>query len=136
MSRILAIDLGLRRVGLAATDDEGIVALPLGVLTEERKTSDRLRRIERLGRERRVDCFVVGLPPEGDGADQARDFATRLRARTGKRTVLIDEHLTSAEAEDLIREAGRQPTRGTVDPIAALVILRAFLDGARHFEVA
>lgn len=141
MSRILAIDLGAKRIGLAGTDDEGLVALPIGILPEERKTSDRLRRIARLGQERQVDCYLVGLPLESDGnagdaAASARDFAVRLRARTGKRTVLLDEHLTSVEAEELLRDAGRRATRGQVDPIAALVLLRAFLDGARGEELA
>lgn len=136
MKRLLAIDLGARRVGLAGTDDSGLLALPIGTLPEERKPSDRLRRLMRLGAERGVEGYLVGLPLETSGtagasAQAARTFAQRLAEKTGLPVMLIDERLTSVEADELMRQAGTKAGRGDRDAMSALVLLRAYQAGAR-----
>ncbi len=140
--KILAIDLGTRRVGLAVTDDDGVVPLPVGTLPEERKASDRLRRIVRLAAERGVDAFIVGYPLESSGvvgqsALAARTFAERLADRTRKPVTLIDERLSTVEASELIAQSGQRGREAVDarDTIAALVLLRAFLDGARGEQI-
>ncbi|MBT9556196.1 MAG: Holliday junction resolvase RuvX [Myxococcales bacterium] len=136
--KILAIDLGARRVGLAVTDDDGVVPLPVGTLPDDRKASDRIRRVARLAEARGVGAFIVGLPLEssgavGESAIAARAFAERLADRSGKPVTLIDERLSTVEAAELIAQGGGRGREAVEarDTISALVLLRAFLDGAR-----
>ena len=136
LTRLLAIDLGARRTGLAGTDDAGLIPLPLGTLPEERKASDRLRRVERLGAQRGVQAFIVGLPLESSGnegrsAAAAREFAVRLAERSKRPVMLLDERLSSVEADELLRHGGSRNPKGDRDAMAALVLLRAYLHGAR-----
>ena len=136
--KIMAIDLGARRVGIAVNAEGTSIALPLLTLTRERKTSDRLRRITRLGEEHQCACFVVGLPlqmdgSEGDAARNARVFATRLEARSGKAVHLVDERLTSVEAEESMLKMGasRERRKELVDQMAAVIILQSFMERQR-----
>ncbi len=131
--KALGIDLGGKRVGIALS--EGVLARPLATLTKERKTSDRLRRIVRMGERHEVEAFVVGLPlmmdgTEGAMAETARSFATRLEAKSGKPVHLWDERLTSVQAEESMRAAGADPARikELVDQVAAQIILQNWLD--------
>ena len=130
--RALGIDLGLRRTGLALA--EGKVAVPLQTLTRERKLSDRIRRIMRVGNQHQVDCFVVGLPLQTDGqvgdrASYAKNFADRLGARTGMPVHLVDERYTTTEAEQRLRDAGLAADRiaAVIDQTSAVVILESWL---------
>ncbi|MFT7623107.1 MAG: putative Holliday junction resolvase [Myxococcota bacterium] len=133
--KALGIDLGERRTGIAVSDDRGVLALLLCTLTRERKVSDRVRRIARLGEEHKVQAFVVGLPlqmdgGEGAGATAARAFAARLAERTGKPAYLRDERLTSQEAAESMRAAGADHKRikELVDQVSAQIILQGWLD--------
>ena len=136
--KAMAIDLGARRVGIAVNAEGTTIALPLVTLTRERKTSDRLRRITRLGEEHQCTCFVVGLPlqmdgSEGEGAKNARIFAERLRERSGKDVHLVDERLTSVEAEESMLKMGasRERRKELVDQMAAVIILQSFMERQR-----
>lgn len=133
--RVLAIDLGQRRVGVAVTDGTGRIALPLITLDKQRKLSDRLRRLIRLGEQHQVSRFVVGLPVEmsgreGEAAAAARAFAERLSARSGKPVDLVDERLTTVQAERALRAAGAdaRTRREVIDQASACVILQAWLE--------
>lgn len=128
----LGIDLGTRRIGLAII--RAGIALPLETLTKERKNSDRIRRLVRLAKTEKVECFVVGLPlhmngSEGDSATSARAFAARLAERSGLPVELVDERLTSVEAEEVLREMGssRERTKELVDQMAAVLILQSWM---------
>ena len=135
--RTLGIDFGERRIGLAISDEEGRVAVPLGTL---RRTSDRaaiaelLAILEREG----AAALVVGEPVNVDGsrgpaAERARSFAARLGRRSGLPWSLVNESLTTVEAAERLRAAGvdvrRDPER--LDAVAAQILLQEALDSAR-----
>lgn len=129
--RLLAVDFGEKRIGLAVS--EGELALPLLTL---RRTSDddAVASIAAIAREEKVTELVVGLPKRLDGtigaaAERARNFASKLQAATDLPCVLVDEALTSHAAEQRLREAGVDPRRHPerVDQIAALLLLEELL---------
>ena len=130
----MAIDLGSKRIGLAITDDSGRIALPLMTLTKERKRSDRIRRIVRLGEQREVCQFVVGLPvrmsgEEGPEAQAAREFAAAMQTRTAHAVALHDETCTTLEAHEKLMEAGvpLERHREMIDQVAAVLILESWM---------
>ncbi len=129
------MDLGERRIGLAVGETEGNFAFPAGHLVRTKLGQD-LERILKIADERAAAGFVVGIPYSldrglGRGAKQAQGFVRALRQKTGLPVYPVDERFTSVEAEGLLREAGRQPSRdkGSVDEGAAVLILQRFLDG-------
>jgi putative Holliday junction resolvase len=133
--RILALDLGEVRIGLAVSDPLGITANPLEPLECAGKRSD-LDRLARLVQDREVVKVIVGLPlllsgEEGQGAVAARRFATRLRERLGDVAVeLWDERLTTVQAERTLISAQvkRRKRRKVVDGFAAVLILENYLE--------
>ncbi len=132
--RILALDLGARRIGLALSDSLGWTAQPLGVLVRGKLRED-LDQLRELVRRHGVGCVVVGRPLllSGEAGAQARRseaFAERLgQALPGVQIELWDERWTSAEAERLLRAAGvaRGRRRERVDTLAAVLILESFM---------
>jgi putative Holliday junction resolvase len=129
---VLAFDFGTRRIGVAVGDFETRLAHPLTTLAT---TDNRARfaAIEQLVAEWRPALLVVGLPERADGAEHpvgrlARRFAQRLQGRFGVRTELVDEHLTSHDAEHSLRAAGVRGARlkSALDPVAAQRILEAY----------
>jgi putative Holliday junction resolvase len=133
--RVLGIDPGGTRIGLALTDPLGIVARPLEVLSSAGARAD-VARIVDLVREHAVERVVIGLPllmtgEEGTGAAAARRLAGRLRARLPEVAVeLWDERLTTVEAERTLiaADVGRRKRRRVVDGVAAVLILQSYLD--------
>ncbi len=131
--RCLGIDYGTKRVGLAHGDDVG-VATPLPALID----ADESARWEKLGEviaQRRITNLVLGYPYNMDGsagfkAKEVDVFAAKLKARFGLPVHLVDETLTSAEAESSIAKKDRRGVRGSglVDSRAACLILQDFLD--------
>jgi putative transcription antitermination factor YqgF len=100
--RILAIDYGHKRFGLAVSDELGLTARPLATMARTNRRDD-LRRLRLLAREHGVRCIVVGLPLRLDGSEsemalEARSFATRVARNLGLPVELVDERLTSWEA--------------------------------------
>jgi putative Holliday junction resolvase len=134
--RILAIDYGQRRFGLALCDPLGLTARPLAVWNRKNRRAD-LTRIRELCRLEGVGRVVVGWPLRLDGtpgemAAEAARFAERLRKNLGLPVVLADERLSSWEAGQLLAETagpGRSSRRRgkTTDDVAAAVILRDYL---------
>lgn len=132
--RFLGLDYGARRIGLAYGDDLG-VATPLPALT----AADPGRRWAGLAavvKERRVTAIVVGHPLNMDGSlgpksAEVEEFARRVRSEFGIPVHLVDERLTSHEAESTIAPAKRRSVRATgiVDSRAATIILQDYLDG-------
>ena len=119
---ILAIDLGSKRIGLATS--EGELATPHSVLRNE---GDVFAKLAALGEQLDVDLFVVGI---ARGEQRFRDFAETLRQRTCKEVVLWDEALTTVEAAEQLRAAGRKrrDAEREIDMHAAAVILQSYLD--------
>jgi putative Holliday junction resolvase len=131
--RILAIDYGSRRMGLAVSDPLGITAQGLETLQRKNKHSD-FARLERLLREYNVRQIVLGLPlrmsgEEGIQSQKVVEFAEELRRRFALPVHLWDERLTSAEANRLLREAelSIQKRAHAVDRMAATLILQSWL---------
>ena len=132
--RLLALDLGEARIGLAVGGDVGGIVFPAGHLTRTKLTQDVSNVLEVAG-EKQADALVVGVPYSLDGgigpvARRALGFIRYLQRSTSLPVYAVDERFTSVEAEALLREAGQEPSRdkGSVDEAAAVLILRRFLD--------
>ncbi len=131
--RLLALDLGDRRIGMATGGVPGLPATPIGHL--ERDTLNRdLEQVLALARKRDIEGFVVGMPYSlsgemGPQAKLAQGFIRELEKRTELPVYAVDERFTSLNAERLLREGGGQPSRrrGAVDAAAAALILERFL---------
>lgn len=131
--RILAIDYGTRRMGLAVSDPLGITAQGLETLERKNKRAD-FGRLERTIREYRVREIVLGNPlrmsgQEGAQSQKVAEFADELRRRFQLPVHLWDERLTSAEANRLLREAelSTKKRAQAVDRMAAVLILQSFM---------
>jgi len=135
--RLLAIDYGERRIGLAISDPTGTIASPAGAIV--RRTGKRPPIAELVRRAETLEArgFIIGLPLDGDGNDtprsmQVRTIAQELERRTGLAVELVDERYTTAAALRSIREMGGS-TRGRkadVDALAASVLLQQVLNRA------
>ncbi|MGH9402820.1 MAG: Holliday junction resolvase RuvX [Terriglobia bacterium] len=141
--RILAIDFGIRRLGIAVSDPLGVVALGLPTLERTNLASD-LAWIGELIGEYGAGELIVGKPlsksgEENDMSRRATGFAGKLRERLGCPVKLWDERLSSAEANRMLRGAGlgMEKRRRAVDRVAATLILQNYLDwraNQRHLE--
>jgi putative Holliday junction resolvase len=136
VGRILGLDPGTRRIGVAVSDALHITAQPRQTL--DASAPDLLDRIVALAVEVEAERIVVGLPiglngTEGAAAAAARGFATRVAEASGLPVDLQDERFSTATAERLLVEAGlrRRRRRQVRDGIAAAVFLQAYLDGRR-----
>lgn len=135
--RVLGIDPGTRRVGLALSDPTGTIAQPLGTMeAEPRETlAERLTEVAKQHEARRI---VVGLPRRLDGshgpeAKASRELSAELRKASGLPIELVDERLTTALAERSMISTGvrRARRRATIDQVAATLLLQSHLDAKR-----
>ena len=131
--RILGVDYGEKRIGLAISDPLGMFGQPLE--TVESGAAPPVDRIAEICKERGVETIVVGLPRNMDGtlgpkAAEASAFADALAGKTGLNVVLQDERLSTARAERSLRETdmSRRKRKARVDAVAAQVILQTYLD--------
>lgn len=129
--RVLGLDHGSRRVGLAVSDALRITAQPLEVVARARAVT----RVKEIMAEYQIKEIVVGLPTslngsEGPPAVAARDFGAEIALATGIEVTFVDERFTTVTAEKAMLEAGakRQVRRESLDKVAAAIILQAFLD--------
>jgi putative holliday junction resolvase len=135
--RVLGIDPGARRIGLALSDPEGRFALPLEAV-QVRGVEQTVQRLAAEAVRLSAERLVVGLPlrmdgSEGESARLARKLGERLHAATGLPVVLWDERLTTRAAERALAEAGTRGARRkqAVDSVAAALLLQSYLD-AEH----
>ncbi|MDD4290765.1 MAG: Holliday junction resolvase RuvX [Clostridia bacterium] len=133
MGRILALDVGDVRVGVAVSDPMKIIASPLCVVT--RKDGD-LDEIIELARQNDVELIVCGLPKRLDNADtlqtqKVREYAAAVAERCGLRVVFVDERLTTVSAQRSLVEGNmrRDKRKQVVDKVAASLILYTYLSG-------
>ena len=129
MGRVLAIDPGERRVGLAVSDPLGITAQ--GLPTFDRRNGSLVTHIEELAREYGVTAIVMGNPismsgRESEASTRARALADELRSHLLLPVEMWDERLSSAEAQRVL--AGSRADKGAVDRVAAVLILQGYLD--------
>ena len=140
MPRIVGLDVGERRIGVAVSDPTGMLARPLHVIEISGLEHNALERtaheVALLYRDDdSVNCIVVGLPRRLDGSpntmtSRVEAFAARLRERTNLPVVLQDERLTSREAESrlALREKDWRVRKKRLDAAAAAIILQDYLD--------
>lgn len=133
-SRILALDLGKRRIGLAISDPLGITAQGLPNLVRTNKRND-FAALEQLIREREVGSILMGNPinmggKEGRQSGWVREFADELAQRTKLPVKLWDERLTSVEAGRVLRASGISIAKraAAVDRLSAVILLQSYLD--------
>ncbi|MBG0790808.1 MAG: Holliday junction resolvase RuvX [Desulfovibrionaceae bacterium] len=135
--RALGIDFGLKRVGLAVCDPAGVLVSPLRTI--ERTTRNALfDELTEIIQDESIEAVVVGLPLSLAGEDtlttrQARNFAESLKRRTDVPIHLMDERLSSAEAEEELNAAGLRGKKRkmALDSQAAVIILRSWLQRGR-----
>ena len=139
--RILALDLGRKRIGLAISDELGITAQGLPTLERTNLRQD-LAQLARLIAERGVSLILLGNPlhmsgREGRQSEWVRQFADKLISRTSCRVQLWDERLTSVQAGRVLRESGIsiQKRARAVDRLSAVLLLGSFLDSRRPLDL-
>ena len=131
--RCLGIDFGSSRIGIAISDDLGMLAHPLETIPNDTGFLSRLRQIVL---EKGVSRIVVGIPRNMDGsygpaAEKAKLFLSELKAEfAGVQMIAWDERLTTVEAQRLLHAAGRdiKKSRPVIDQVAAQVLLQSYLD--------
>lgn len=134
----LGVDHGDARIGVAATDDFGILAHPVETIDQARGNA--IERIAQLAELRKIRTLVVGLPlrmdgSEGTSAEKVRNFAALLRDRLPNiPMVFVDESLTTSSATAKLREAGRRAKhqKSVIDQAAAVEILNIWMGGERE----
>jgi len=132
--RILALDLGKKRIGLALSDPLGLTAQGLPTLQRVNIRTD-LAELDRLAAEHDVSLILLGLPlhmsgDEGRQALNAREFAGRLAERTGREVRLWDERLTTVEAQRVLKSSGISIAKRAqaVDQLSAQILLDSYLN--------
>ena len=132
--RILALDLGKKRIGLALSDPLGLTAQGLPTL-ERTNIREDLAALAGLAAEREVGLILVGYPlhmsgREGRQVEYARDFGSRLAERTGLEVRFWDERLTTVEAQRVLKSSGISIAKRAkaVDKLAAQILLESYLD--------
>ena len=135
MSRVMALDVGTRTIGVAVSDPLGMIASPVETISRTGRRADAAR-VQELAAEREVVRVVVGLPmrtdgTEGESAVEARRMAAAVAAvLPGVEVVLLDERFTTAEAERslLTSNVRRKKRKQVIDQVAAVLILQQWLD--------
>ena len=132
--RILALDHGTKRVGVAVSDELKMIALPLEYIAAE-PVEALLERLRTLIREKEVELFLIGMPRNMDGsygpaALKVREFAAVLGAKFAVPIKLWDERLTTTQAQKFLISAGvrRNQRKEKVDQTAAAIFLQSYLD--------
>lgn len=140
--RVLGLDIGEKRIGVAVSDPTGTVATPLVVLDAKRALGDG-RDLVRLAEEYEAELAVIGLPlsmdgTEGPQAAAVRAAGTRLARFLRLPVEYYDERLSSAEAKRSMTAAGvsDRDKRGSIDMVAAALFLQSYLDAHREGDSA
>ena len=140
MKRLLGIDFGDARIGVAGSDEIGLMAHPVETV-QVRQVADPAARIAEICVQRRVELVVVGMPYRMDGtagtaAEKVAHFVEKLRAALPGEIEIVthDERLTTVEAQAQLHAAGRtvKNSREVIDQAAAVVILQHYMDAAAH----
>jgi putative Holliday junction resolvase len=141
VSRILAVDYGERRIGLALSDPTRTIATPLPTMKRKRGKRPPVQAIADLAGANEVTALVVGLPltlegTESDWTQEVRAFGEKLAARAGLPVAFVDERMTSVAAERAVRGLGlpkrERERKDRVDAAAAVLILQFHLDALRR----
>jgi putative holliday junction resolvase len=145
VARVLAVDFGERRVGIALSDPSATIAQPLTVLVRRAGKRPPVQAIADLVAGHGVDHIVIGLPldlagEENDWSREVRAFGAKLAERTGLGVTFADERMTSVAAERAVRALGlkraERERKERVDAAAAVLILQAYLDSMKRRAVS
>jgi putative pre-16S rRNA nuclease len=135
--RVLALDVGKKRIGLAVSDELGITAQGIETLERTRIRED-LAKLKEIAARWNVNAVLVGAPLHMSGSESrqceyTREFAERVGAHLELPILYWDERLTSAEAERMLREAGAklEERKRAVDRLAAVLLLESYLENRR-----
>jgi len=138
LGRVMALDVGKVRVGIALSDPLGYTAQPLLTLWRKNLPED-MRSLRRLIRKHEVVRVIVGNPLHMSGdispwAAKVHTFAEELHLRSGIPIELWDERLSSVAAHEILNEAGheRRDRKDIIDQVAAVVILRGWMESAQQ----
>lgn len=135
--RIMGLDFGSKTVGVAVSDSLGITAQPIEIVRRDKENQLRktLQRIEELIKEYEVSLIVLGLPKNmndtsGERVAKTMEFKEMLERRTGLKVEMMDERLTTVQAENIMALSGVQKKdfKTHVDEIAAAIILQTYMD--------
>lgn len=136
--RIVAVDWGERRIGLAVSDPRGVIATPAGFIQRRAGKRPPIAKLIARATELGASAFVLGLPLDEEGEDTARarevrSIAAELEKRTHLPVELVDERYTTAAARRAVRELGGRPQDrpGDIDALSATVLLQHVLDRTR-----
>jgi putative Holliday junction resolvase len=136
--RILALDLGARRIGVAVSDLLGITAQGLETIHRQNGRTD-LQTLQKIVKDYEVGMILVGQPLHMSGqagrqAQHAQVFADQLRRRFGMEVRLWDERLTTAEAQRVLKSSGVsiEKRKQAIDRMAAVILLQSYMD--RHVD--
>src|SRR5437763_2136374 len=132
MRPILGVDFGRARIGVAISDELGLLAHPVETIASSKQA---IRRLVSIARDKNVERIVVGVPRLmsggfGAAAEEVMQFVHELQKATGSEVVAWDERLTTVAAHRALRDAGKKTrvTRRYVDQVAAQMILQGYLD--------
>ncbi len=133
MKRILGIDVGEARIGLALSDELGMLAHPLETIHV--KEGKPMERVAAVIRREGIETVIIGLPRNmngtyGPAAEKVRAFAQKLESLAPCKTRFVDERLTTVAAQKSLHAAGRneKKSRAVIDQVAAVLILQNYLD--------
>jgi putative holliday junction resolvase len=136
MKRVLGVDFGRARIGLAISDELRLLAHPLETIPFGKGA---VARIAAIARERNIDTIVVGVPKSlsgkmGAAANEVLRFVEKLRASSSCEVVTWDERLTTVAAQRALHESGKKTrqARSYIDQVAAQLILQGYLDRAQE----
>ena len=134
MRRVLGVDYGRARIGVAISDELGMLAHPVETVPGADLTSA-AKRIAQIAKDKDVERVVIGMPRHMNGevgaaAEEAQGFANKLRPLLHCPITMWDERLSTTAANRALRDAGQKThkTRGIVDQVAAQIILQGYLD--------
>ncbi len=131
--RIASIDFGLKRLGLAITDESQIIATPLPNVEAARQSEETVARLLKVLEEYEIEQLVIGNPLHLSGrssllSDEVQHFAELLRKHVDFPVILWDERLSTKEAERTLAPLNRKKRAKLVDSVAAVLILQSFLE--------
>ena len=133
--RIMCLDVGKARVGIAQSDPMQIIASPLEVLKRTNSINNDAKYVVNLINQNNVELLVIGLPLKLDGTESestimAKEFAEKIAKFSGVKIEFQDERLSTVSAERILLEGNvrREKRKGVVDKIAATIILQNYLD--------
>lgn len=134
--RLLGLDHGMARIGVAISDSTGFVAREIAIIQRKSKRED-FDKINHLAKENAVIAILIGIPGDLDApddkftqADKVRNWVKAFQGTTTLPIILWDEHMTTVDASEIARRQGRK-LRDHVDDLAARVMLQSYLDAVR-----